>query len=161
MPPELKQIKAEFNTFKGDVSQAKKDSGKAIEDAKTALIKADKLEGIVIALNDISKIKDIDGSFLLHNTRPFESLQILLADIYTSLNNNQELHSNAMVNDVFKQLAKNIRLIAFYDFIIPENFDLLNQFAFNISNIIAVPITQESFNEALALLNTLNQNLSE
>jgi len=167
LPPELKDLKTKFDALIGNVNKAKIDSGKAIEDsvkaieyAETAVAKADKLEGIVVALNDISKIKDIDGSFLLYNKKPFESLKILLTDIHTSLNNNQELHNNAMVNDVFRQLAKNIRLIALYDFIKPANFDLLNQFALALSNIITQPMTQDSYIQALALLNTLNTNLT-
>jgi len=160
LPPELKDLKTKFDALIGNVNKAKIDSGKAIEYAETAVAKADKLEGIVVALNDISKIKDIDGSFLLYNKKPFESLKILLTDIHTSLNNNQELHNNAMVNDVFRQLAKNIRLIALYDFIKPANFDLLNQFALALSNIITQPMTQDSYIQALALLNTLNTNLT-
>jgi len=160
LPPELKDLKTKFDALIGNVNKAKIDSGKAIEYAETAVAKADKLERIVVALNDISKIKDIDGSFLLYNKKPFESLKILLTDIHTSLNNNQELHNNAMVNDVFRQLAKNIRLIALYDFIKPANFDLLNQFALALSNIITQPMTQDSYIQALALLNTLNTNLT-
>lgn len=167
LPPELENLRLDFDGFKGEVEQAKASSGQALKTAIAADTKAIavdtkviKLEKFVLTQNDISKIKDIDASFILYNKEPLKVLKLLLIDIHSSLNNNQEFYSIPMVQDIFRQLALKVHLISFTDFVSPGNFDLLNQFALAVSNIITQPLTPDSYNQALALLNTLNTNLN-
>ncbi|MDB4902573.1 MAG: hypothetical protein JWQ63_1854 [Mucilaginibacter sp.] len=139
---------------------AKGNSTTAINEAKEASKRALHVEQLLTSLNDISKIKDIDGSFLLYNDNPFETLKSYLKDIYSSLNNSSDIFDKPIIKDIFRQLSLRLHLIAPYDFIEPQNFDLLNTFSLDLSNLINVPLTEDSFMMALSFLHTLNTNLA-
>lgn len=156
---ELITLNDSFLGFKEDVGQAKKDSIQALSDAKLASDKAVKIEKMVLALNDISKIKDIDSTFLLYNNEPLQTLIRYLQEIHSNLSSNSELYAESITKDVLRQLALRLHLIAPSGFIGPTNFELLNQFSLNISNLITNTFTQDSYIRALDLLNTLNANL--
>jgi hypothetical protein len=167
IPEELNDIKGSFNQFKQDVENAKKDSGEAKENANKAnqnAMKADqkatKVEKLISTLNDVSKIKDLDASFLLYNDRPFEVLKSYLAEIHTNLSNCSDLCNEPIIKDVLRQLSLRIHLLSISGFIKnPRIFELLNQFALDLSNRIGQPLTVETYNEAIGLLNVLNENL--
>ena len=161
VPADLVKLKNSFGGFEDDVKKAKKDSGEAIVNAISAIEKSNKVEKLVLALNDISKIKDIDASFLLYNKEPLAALKLLLVDVHSSLINiNNDLYSHPMVRDIFRQLALRVHLISFTYFVSPANFDLLNQFALDVSKIITQPLTEVTYNQILILLNTLNTNFT-
>ena len=92
--------------------------------------------------------------------QPFETLRSYLVEIHLNLSNCTELFNETIIRDVLRQLALKLHLIAPSGFINPNNFMIINQFALEISNILEVPITLESYNNALALLNSLNNNLT-
>jgi len=160
VPEELNKLKSSFDGFEDDVKKAKKDSGEAIVNSKIANEKATKVEKLVSTLNDISKIKDIDASFLLYNDKPFETLKSYLLEIHTNLTNCSELCNEPIIKDVLRQLSLKLYLLSISGFIKnPKIFDLLNQFALELSNRITQPFTKESYNETISLLNILNTNL--
>lgn len=160
VPEELNKLKSSFDGFEDDVKKAKKDSGEAIANSKIANEKATKVEKLVSTLNDISKIKDIDASFLLYNDKPFETLKSYLLEIHTNLTNCSELCNEPIIKDVLRQLSLKLYLLSISGFIKnPKIFDLLNQFALELSNRITQPLTTESYNETISLLNLLNTNL--
>ncbi|MBK8082223.1 MAG: hypothetical protein IPK25_19290 [Saprospiraceae bacterium] len=70
-------IKTDFDGFKNEVETAKVSSTEAIRVANNANVKATKVEKLISTLNDVSKIKDLDASFLLYNDRPFETLKAI------------------------------------------------------------------------------------
>ena len=128
--------------------------------ANNANLKATKVEKLISTLNDVSKIKDLDASFLLYNNRPFETLKSYLSEIHTNLSNCSDVCSDPIIKDVLRQLSLRIHLLSISGFIKnPRIFELLNQFALDLSNKIGQPLTVESYNEAIGLLNTLNTNL--
>jgi hypothetical protein len=157
---ELGTLKESFDGIRNDIVTAQTTAGQALTNANTASATANRVGLLVATLNDLSKIKDIDANFLLYNNQPFETLSSYLVEIHLNLTNCAELFGESIIRDVLRQLALKLHLIAPSSFINPNNFTLLNQFALDISNTLAVPITQASFNNALALLNTLNTNLT-
>jgi hypothetical protein len=157
---ELGTLKESFNGVRSDIETAKTTAAVALIDANSANATANRVGLLVATLNDLSKIKDIDANFLLYNNQPFETLRTYLFEIHFNLTNCSELYGEAIIRDVFRQLALKLYLIAPSGFINPNNYTILNQFAIDISVVITVPITQDSFNNALALLHTLNTNLT-
>ena len=157
---DLASIKSDFDGFKNEVTTAKISSTEALGVANNANLKATKVEKLISTLNDVSKIKDLDASFLLYNNRPFETLKSYLSEIHTNLSNCSDLCSDPIIKDVLRQLSLRIHLLSISGFIKnPRIFELLNQFALDLSNKIGQPLTVESYNEAIGLLNTLNTNL--
>ncbi|HBZ66499.1 MAG TPA: hypothetical protein DEO70_06650 [Bacteroidales bacterium] len=159
LPPELKVLKQTFDGFKGEVTTAKETSKKALQKAETANTTANKVEMLVTTLNNISKIKDIDATFLLYNNKPFETLSSYLIEIHLTLSNCSELFAEPIIKDVFRQLALKLHLIAPIGFIGPENFDLLNQFALDVSRIISKEILKENYDQLIGLLGQLNSSI--
>lgn len=157
---DLATIKTDFDGFKNEVETAKVSSTEALGVANNANVKATKVEKLISTLNDVSKIKDLDASFLLYNDRPFETLKSYLTEIYTNLSNCSDLCNDPIIKDVLRQLSLRIHLLSISGFIKnPRIFELLNQFALNLSNRIGQPFTVETYNEAIGLLNVLNENL--
>jgi hypothetical protein len=157
---ELATIKTDFDGFKNEVETAKVSSTKALGVANNANLKATKVEKLISTLNDVSKIKDLDASFLLYNDRPFETLKSYLTEIHTNLSNCSDLCNDPIIKDVLRQLSLRIHLLSISGFIKnPRIFELLNQFALDLSNRIGQPFTVETYNEAIGLLNALNENL--
>jgi len=157
---DLASIKSDFDGFKNEVTTAKISSTEALGVANNANLKATKVEKLISTLNDVSKIKDLDASFLLYNDRPFETLKSYLSEIHTNLSNCSDLCNDPIIKDVLRQLSLRIHLLSISGFIKnPRIFELLNQFALDLSNRIGQPLTVESYNEAIGLLNTLNTNL--
>lgn len=157
---DLATIKTDFDGFKNEVKTAKVSSDEALGVANNANIKATKVEKLISTLNDVSKIKDLDASFLLYNDRPFETLKSYLLEIHTNLSNCSDLCNDPVIKDVLRQLSLRIHLLSISGFIKnPRIFELLNQFALDLSNRIGQTFTIESYNEAIGLLNTLNENL--
>lgn len=157
---DLAAIKTDFDGFKNEVKTAKVSSVEALGVANNANIKATKVEMLISTLNDVSKIKDLDASFLLYNDRPFETLKSYLLEIHTNLSNCSDLCNDPIIKDVLRQLSLRIHLLSISGFIKnPRIFELLNQFALDLSNRIGQPFTVESYNEAIGLLNALNENL--
>ena len=157
---DLATIKTDFDGFKNEVATAKISSKEALGVANSANIKATKVEKLISTLNDVSKIKDLDASFLLYNHKPFETLKSYLTEIHTNLSNCSDLCNDPIIKDVLRQLSLRIHLLSISGFIKnPRIFELLNQFALDLSNRIVQPFTVESYNEAIGLLNTLNTNL--
>lgn len=157
---DLATIKTDFDGFKNEVETAKVSSREALGVANNANIKATKVEKLISTLNDVSKIKDLDASFLLYNDRPFETLKSYLTEIHSNLSNCSDLCNDPIIKDVLRQLALRIHLLSISGFIKnPRIFELLNQFALDLSNRIGQPFTVETYNEAIDLLNTLNVNL--
>jgi len=159
LPPELNNLKQTFDSFKGEVTTAKVTSEKALKKAETAVETANKVEKLVTTLNNISKIKDIDGTFLLYNNQPFETLSSYLFEIHLALSNCSELFAEPIIKDVFRQLALKLHLVAPFGFIGPDNFDLLNQFALDVSKIISQDISKENYDQLIGLLGQLNSNI--
>jgi len=157
---DLATIKTDFDGFKNEVETAKVSSTKALGVANNANLKATKVEKLISTLNDVSKIKDLDASFLLYNDRPFETLKSYLTEIHTNLSNCSDLCNDPIIKDVLRQLSLRIHLLSISGFIKnPRIFELLNQFALDLSNRIGQPFTVETYNEAIGLLNALNENL--
>lgn len=157
---DLAAVKIDFDGFKSEVQTAKASSTKALGVANNANLKAIKVEKLISTLNDVSKIKDLDASFLLYNDRPFETLKSYLTEIHSNLSNCSDLCNDPIIKDVLRQLSLRIHLLSISGFIKnPRIFELLNQFALDLSNRIGQPFTVETYNEAIALLNTLNLNL--
>ncbi len=157
---DLASIRSDFDGLKNEVTQARISSAEASEEASNASLKATKVEKLISTLNDVSKIKDLDASFLLYNDKPFEVLKSYLAEIYTNLSNCSDLCNDPIIKDVLRQLSLRIHLISFSAFIkSPHIFDLLNQFALELSNKIGQPLTVETYDETIGLLNTLNTKL--
>lgn len=157
---DLATIKTDFDGFKNEVETAKVSSTEALGVANNANVKATKVEKLISTLNDVSKIKDLDASFLLYNDRPFETLKSYLTEIYTNLSNCSDLCNDPIIKDVLRQLSLRIHLLSISGFIKnPRIFELLNQFALDLSIRIGQPFTVETYNEAIGLLNTLNTNL--
>jgi hypothetical protein len=157
---DLASIKSDFDGFKNEVTTAKISSTEALGVANNANLKVTKVEKLISTLNDVSKIKDLDASFLLYNDRPFETLKSYLSEIHNNLSNCSDLCSDPIIKDVLRQLSLRIHLLSISGFIKnPRIFELLNQFALDLSNRIGQPLTVESYNEAIGLLNTLNTNL--
>ena len=157
---DLATIKTDFDGFKNEVETAKVSSTAALGVANNANVKATKVEKLISTLNDVSKIKDLDASFLLYNDRPFETLKSYLTEIYTNLSNCSDLCNDPIIKDVLRQLSLRIHLLSISGFIkSPRIFELLNQFALDLSNRIGQPFTVETYNEAIGLLNVLNENL--
>lgn len=157
---DLATIKTDFDGFKNEVETAKVSSTEALGVANNANVKATKVEKLISTLNDVSKIKDLDASFLLYNDRPFETLKSYLTEIYTNLSNCSDLCNDPIIKDVLRQLSLRIHLLSISGFIKnPRIFELLNQFALDLSNRIGQPFTVETYNEAIGLLNVLNENL--
>lgn len=157
---DLATIKSDFDGFKNQVKTAKVSSTEALGVANNANVKATKVEKLISTLNDVSKIKDLDASFLLYNDRPFETLKSYLTEIYTNLSNCSDLCNDPIIKDVLRQLSLRIHLLSISGFIkSPRIFELLNQFALDLSNRIGQPFTVETYNEAISLLNVLNENL--
>jgi hypothetical protein len=157
---DLATIKTDFDGFKNEVEIAKVSSTEALGVANNANEKANKVEKLIFTLNDVSKIKDLDASFLLYNDRPFETLKIYLTEIYSNLSNCSDLCNDPIIKDVLRQLSLRIHLLSISGFIKnPRIFELLNQFALDLSNRIGQPFTVDTYNEAIGLLNTLNENL--
>jgi len=159
IPPELEGLKQSFDGFKGEVTIAKETSKEALEKADAASTTANKVEILVATLNDLSKIKDIDATFLLYNNKPFETLSSYLVEIHLNLSNCSELFAEPIIKDVFRQLALKLHLVAPSGFIGPADFDLLNQFALDVSKIISQEISKEKYNELIVLLGQLNSSL--
>lgn len=156
----LATIKTDFDGFKNEVEIAKVSSTEAFGVANNANVKATKVEKLISTLNDVSKIKDLDASFLLYNDRPFETLKRYLTEIYSNLSNCSDLCNDPIIKDVLRQLSLRIHLLSISGFIKnPRIFELLNQFALDLSNRIGQPFTVETYNEAIGLLNALNENL--
>lgn len=157
---DLATIKTDFDGFKNEVATAKTSSSEALGVANNANVKATKVEKLISTLNDVSKIKDLDASFLLYNDRPFETLKSYLTEIHINLSNCSDLCNDPIIKDVLRQLSLRIYLLSISGFIKnPNIFELLNQFALDLSNRIGQPFTVESYNEAIAMLNALNVNL--
>lgn len=157
---DLATIKTDFDGFKNEVEIAKVSSTEALGVANNANVKATKVEKLISTLNDVSKIKDLDASFLLYNDRPFETLKSYLTEIHTNLSNSSDLYNDPILKDVLRQLSLRIHLLSISGFIKnPRVFELLNQFALELSYRIGQPFTEESYNEAIGLLNVLNENL--
>lgn len=157
---DLTKIKTDFDEFKIDVDTAKNSSSEALGVANNANVKATKVEKLISTLNDVSKIKDLDASYLLYNDRPFETLKSYLSEIHNNLSNCSDLCNDPIIKDVLRQLSLRIHLLSISGFIKnPSIFELLNQFALDLSNRIGQPFTVESYNEAIALLKELNVNL--
>jgi hypothetical protein len=157
---DLATIKTDFDGFKYEVETAKVSSTEAMGVANNANVKATKVEKLISTLNDVSKIKDLDASFLLYNDRPFETLKSYLIEINTNLSNCSDLCNDPIIKDVLRQLSLRIHLLSISGFIKkPRIFELLNQFALELSNRIGQPFTVETYNEAIGLLNALNENL--
>jgi hypothetical protein len=160
VPKELAEIKGSFDGFKEEVKNAKKDSSEAKINANNANQKATKVEKLISTLNDISKIKDLDASFLLYNEKPFETLKSYLSEIHANLSKCSEIFNDPIIKDVLRQLSLRIHLLSISGFIKnPRIFELLNQFALELSNRIGQPFTVDSYNDAIGILNTLNLNL--
>jgi len=153
------KITGEVETTKISSDQSLALATEAKTTATEANQRAKKVEKLILAQNGLFKIKDIDASFLLYRHNPIELLKIYLQEIHSNLNNCVELFDEPVVKDVFRQLALTLHLLAPYDFINPANFDLLNQFALNTSNLIAQQITQEKFKEILELLSDLVESI--
>jgi hypothetical protein len=152
IPKELDTLKQSFIGFETDVIQAKEDSKEAVRNAKSANDKATKVEIMISTLNDISKIKDLDASFLLYNESPFETLKTYLEEIHLNLSNCSELYNDPIIKDVLRQLSLKLHLLSISGFIKnPQVFTLLNQFALELSNKISIPFSTESYNEAIQL----------
>jgi hypothetical protein len=157
---DLATIKTDFDGFKNEVETAKVSSKEALGVANNANVKATKVEKLISTLNDVSKIKDLDASFLLYNDRPFETLKSYLTEIHANLSNCSDLCNDPIIKDVLRQLSLRIHLLSISGFIKnPRIFELLNQFSLDLSNRIGQPFTVESYNEAIGLLNILNENL--
>lgn len=157
---DLALIRSDFDGFKNEVLTAKVSSSKALQVSKSVTKKVNKVEKLISTLNDVSKIKDLDASFLLYNDRPFETLKSYLTEIHNNLSNCSDLCNNPIIRDVLRQLSLRIHLLSISGFIKnPQIFELLNQFALDLSNRISEPLTVETYNEAIGLLNTLNENL--
>jgi hypothetical protein len=159
IPNELKDLQGTFDSFKSDVGQAKTNATEALTNATEANKKATKVEKLVSTLNDISKIKDIDATFLLYNKQPLDTLKSYLSEIHLNLSNCNEIFDAPIIKDVFRQLALKLHLLAPFSFISPQNFDLLNEFSQGLSNIISIPITNESYATALNLLEDLKNKI--
>lgn len=157
---ELGSLRGSFEGIRNDIVTAKNNAVQALRNANTASETANRVGLLVATLNDLSKIKDIDANYLLYNNQPFETLRSYLVEIHLNLSNCTELFNETIIRDVLRQLALKLHLIAPSGFINPNNFMIINQFALEISNILEVPITLESYNNALALLNSLNNNLT-
>ncbi|MCC5930786.1 MAG: hypothetical protein JJU28_16195 [Cyclobacteriaceae bacterium] len=157
---DLVTIKTDFDGFKNEVTTAKESSTEALGVANNANSRATKVEKLISTLNDVSKIKDLDASFLLYNDNPFETLKSYLTEIHTNLSNCSDLCNEPIIKDVLRQLSLRLHLLSISGFIKnPHIFELLNQFALDLSNRIGQPFTFESYNEAIALLNVLNERL--
>lgn len=157
---DLAKIKTDFDGFKTEVETAKTSSTEALGVANNANVMATKVEKLISTLNDVSKIKDLDASFLLYNDKPFETLKSYLSEIHTNLLNCSDLCNEPIIKDVLRQLSLRIHLLSISGFIKnPRIFELLNQFALDLSNRIGQPFTFETYNEAIGLLNSLNKNL--
>lgn len=157
---DLAKIKSNFSGFKSEIEKAKKSSNEALQVANNTSVKATKVEKLISTLNDVSKIKDIDASFLLYNDNPFETLKRYLIEIYSNLSNCSELYNDPIIKDVLRQLSLRIHLLSISGFIKdPRVFELLNQFALEMSNRIGNIITVEYYNETIELLKTLSANL--
>lgn len=151
----------DLKKIKEEAGEAKVSSIEALGVANVANIKATKAEKLIPTLNDMSKIKDLDASFLLYNDRPFETLRSYLTEIHTNLSNCSDLYNDPIIKDVLRQLSLRIHLLSISGFIKnPYTFELLNQFALDLSNRIGQPFTIKSYSEAIALLNSLNENLA-
>lgn len=161
IPAELKELKKSFVDIEDNVIKTKFNAEQAILNTELVLVKLDKIEKIVSTLNDISKIKDIDSQFLLYNTRPFETLHLYLRDIYNNLTNCIDIFDKPIIKDVFRQLALRLYLIAPSSFILPANFELLNKFSSDVSNLLIDQITSEKYIDFLKLLETLNNELED
>lgn len=159
LPTELSGIKQTFDDFKSEVDTAKEASTLALAKAELASATANKVEKLVATLNDISKIKDIDATFLLYNSQPLETLSSYLNEIHINLSKCSEFFAEPTIKDVFRQLALKLHLVAPSGFIGPVNFDLLNQFALDVSDNISMDITKEKFDNLIYLLGQLNAKL--
>lgn len=150
----------DLKKIKEEAVEAKVSSTEALRVANNANVKATKVEKLISTLNDVSKIKDLDASFLLYNDRPLETLKRYLSEIYTNLSNCSDLSNDPIIKDVLRQLSLRIHLLSISTFIQnPRIFELLNEFALDLSDRIGQPFTVETYNEAISLLNGLNVNL--
>lgn len=152
-------LRGEFTTLQGNIDAAIKNSGQATQTANQALAGANRAERLVRAVNYLGKLKDLDGVNLLHNENPILTLRILLSGIHDSLNHDTHLFAEPFMTDLFRQLSNSLRLISVYDFIIPENLELINQFIENLQPILEEQFIQQTFTQALQLLNDLNNAL--
>ncbi len=157
---DLAKIKTDFDGFKNEIEIAKITSIESLGVANNANVKAIKVEKLISTLNDVSKIKDLDASFLLYNGRPFETLKRYLKEIYSNLSNCSDLFNDPIIKDVLRQLSLRLYLLSISGFIKnPRIFELLNQFALDLSNRIGQPISIETYNKVISLLYALNENL--
>lgn len=159
LPANLEGLRVEFTTLQGNINAAIQNSDQATQTANIALDGANRAERLVRAVNYLGKLKDLDGVNLLHNENPILTLRVLLSGIHDSLNHDANLFAEPFMTDLFRQLSNSLRLISVYDFIIPENLVLINQFIENLQPILEEQFIEQTFAQAIQFLNDLKENL--
>lgn len=158
---ELTTIKANYEGLKTDIKSAKDDSAEATEKSKEAYIKAQKVEQLLTVLNDVSKLKDIDATYLLYQPEPLKVMISYLEEIHGNLEKNSGLHQHPTVKDIFRQLAWKLPSVALKDFISPKGLGSLNTFSFETSKLLEGSLTQENFNKIMEQLSLLIASLKD
>lgn len=156
---ELGKLTQSYDTLKENITTATTNSTTALTNATNAQTAANRAERLVTVLNSLSKIKDIDAIHLLYNHQPIRTLKEYLIEIHQNLNNGADLFNEPMMRDIFRQLSVRLYLLNTNGIPGAANFDLLNNFVLDLHPLITQVFTQQSFTQALQLLNTLNNNL--
>ena len=158
---ELKNIKTNYDQLNAQITKATEDSTAASTKATDALTKTDKVESLIMVVNDVGKIKDIDATLLLYQSEPFRVLSGYLSEIRDNLRNCEEIAGEKVVKDALRQLALRLHIIAPMKFISAEHFLLLNNFSLELSRAVKAGITQDSFADIMASFDEFLTNLSE
>ncbi|MBL7767109.1 MAG: hypothetical protein JNJ58_13500 [Chitinophagaceae bacterium] len=130
-----------------------KEQGERIEKidklATNAETKSANTEKLLYTLNMVFKLKDIDGTYLMHNKEPLKALIKYFEEIHKELSDPSVDFKHPFAFDALRQLALRLYVLSSYSFISKENMTFFNILSEYITVRLEAGLTQESFNEIL------------
>jgi hypothetical protein len=153
----LPKLMEKVEEFDKTIHEQKKRIGNIDITATNAETKSTNTEKLLYTLNMVFKLKDIDGTFLMHmhKKEPLKILVKYLEEIHKELSDKSVDFKHPFVFDALRQLALRLYILAPYPFISKENMTLFNNLSEFITVRLETEITEDSFKEIQYKFNSL------
>ncbi|GEM_PF-3773200 len=158
---EVTQLSSDIENVKYRVANASTAADSALSSADQAVEKSRHLEKLLLTLNSIVKLKDLDINTLrvYKDSEKIDVIKNILSHIHVGLTACDDHFDHTLIKDCLKQLAYRIHFISLFDFLGKQRMGLMTNFVVEANNILANPLTADSFQQFLNKLDNLLQNL--
>lgn len=140
-------------------NESERISNEANINAEDALVRTERIENILTAINAIGNLKDIDLNTLQYITSPMALLRMTLRSIHFGLSNCTTQTDNPVVKDCLRQLGVRLQILTFYKFMKHDNTEMVNTFSGLVSEQLNNNYNEQNFNTILLELLNLADNL--